>query len=530
MIKIKNKNKKPIILIILDGFGFRKEEYFNGVLASKMPNYFKYWNEFPHTKLNASGPLVGLPEGQIGSSEVGHLTLGAGRLIKQPIVRINEDIKSNKFKENKYLKSSKLYINRKNSNIHLMGLLGDGGVHSSQSHLNAIIDFYDKEINFNKSDKTEIFIHCFLDGRDTEQKSAKKYLKELELKINSLKNPTRFKIATLCGRYYAMDRDLRWDRTEKAYKLITKNIGKKFSNYNSALDYYYSKNITDEFIEPITLESKKINKNDLIIFFNFRSDRARQLTRSIIEDEFSEFNTNKEIKKIKFITLTDYLIKEIPKNRIKVLYETIYPKNTLGEIISNEGLTQLRIAESEKFPHVTYFFSGLRTKEFKGETRKKIDSPKIATYDLKPEMSAEEVTTTLLNELETNNYDFILLNFANSDMVGHTGNFEAVKKALNKVDSCLGKIKNKIDSLNGTMIITADHGNCETMKDEKGNPHTKHTYNRVPFILCSKNFELNQDFENISLFNVAPTILELMNLNKKNSKFKLEKSLIIKKN
>lgn len=510
--------KKPIMLIILDGFGIREDKPYNGVLNAHMNNYFSFWNNYPHTKLNASGPLVGLPDKQIGSSEVGHMTLGAGQLIKQPIVRINEEIENNKFENHPYLKSSLIYLKRNKSNLHLMGLLGSGGVHSTDKHLFALLDFYDLHAS---KFAGKVYIHNFLDGRDTAQKSAEIFLEKLEKKINSLTNPSKFIISTLCGRYFAMDRDQRWDRTKKSYDLLTNHIGKRFETWRLAIKYFYKKNITDEFIEPTILNLKPISRKDICIFYNFRSDRPKQLVKSLLEKNFNEFETKKELNTLKFYTLTDYIIPNL-KN-INVLYKTIYPKNTFGEVISKSKLKQLRIAESEKFPHVTYFFSGLKDKEFIGETRIKIDSPKVATYDLKPEMSAKEVTKKVITEINKNEFDFILLNFANSDMVGHTGDYKAVISGLKEVDKHLLEIKTAIDKKNGILMITSDHGNCETMKDENNKPHTKHTYNLVPFILCNNDYKLRNDIENLSLYNIAPTILELMKIKKPKE---MDKSLL----
>ena len=503
----KNKSQKtPIILMILDGFGIRNKEYFNGVLNSNMKNYFNLWNKYPHTKLHASGPLVGLPDNQIGSSEVGHMTLGAGRLIKQPIVRINEDIETGRFSKSSELLNGIKFIKKTNGNIHLMGLLGSGGVHSSSQHLFAILDIYDKKLN---SVHNKIFIHSFLDGRDTPQKSALKFLKELENKINTLKNKNKFIIATLCGRYYAMDRDNRWNRTSKAYNLLVSTKGVEYKSYEDAIESNYKKGITDEFIEPCILYSKEIKDNDLCFFYNFRSDRPKQLVESFTNKKFDKFSTKKYIN-LKFQTLTQYST----NFDVDVLYQTIYPKNTLGEVISKAGLNQLRISESEKFPHVTYFFSGLIYDKFNGEEQIKIQSPKVKTYDLAPEMSAKEVTNKVIKTIKSKKHDFILLNFANSDMVGHTGNYKAVLKAMREVDKNIGLIKDTIDKTNALLMITSDHGNCETMKDEDNNPHTKHTYNLVPFILCDNSYKLNHNYKNLSLYNIAPTILEIMNIKK----------------
>ncbi|MCA9495354.1 MAG: 2,3-bisphosphoglycerate-independent phosphoglycerate mutase [Nanoarchaeota archaeon] len=505
---------KTVMLVILDGFGIREDKYYNGILNANMINYFSYWNEYPHTKLNASGPLVGLPEGQIGSSEVGHMTMGAGRLIKQAIVRINEEIENGKFFENKKLNEGLEFANKNRGNIHLIGLLGPGGVHSNSKHLYAILDFYDRNI-----DKItgNIYLHNFLDGRDTPQSSAIGYLDGLSNKISKLKNKNKFILASICGRYYAMDRDKRWERTQKAYELLIYGKGKKFENYKTAIEESYKNKEYDEFVKPVIFHTKEIKDNDLCMFYNFRSDRPRQIIEAITNKNFEEFET-KKYNNLKFQTLTEYS----PKFDVDVLYPTIFPQNTLGEILSQNNLKQLRIAESEKFPHITYFFNGLNNVPFLGEKQIKINSPKVATYDLKPEMSAEEVTQVVCEEIEKKIYDFILLNFANSDMVGHTGDFEAVKKALKTVDICLEKIKKTLESNNGLLMLTADHGNCETMRDENDKPHTKHTYNQVPFIICDKTFKLRKDYDKLSLFNIAPSILEILEVEKSKE---MEKSI-----
>jgi len=500
------KIKKPVLLMILDGFGIRKDINFNGILNANMNNYFNLWNKYPHTHLCASGPLVGLPYGQIGSSEVGHMTIGAGKLIKQPIVRISQDIETGNFFNNKKLNKGLNFISKTGGNIHIMGLLGPGGVHSIDSHLYAFLHFYDE--NASKV-KGKIFIHNFLDGRDTPQQSALEYLEELEEFINKLHNKNKFIMSTTCGRYYAMDRDLRWDRTKKAYDMLVYGEAQKHKTVQDSINKSYKNKIYDEFINPSIVHLKPIKDNDLCIFYNFRSDRPKQLIRAFTENNFDEFET-KKFQNIKFQTLTEYS----PDFKVDVLYPTIFPTNTLGEIISKNKLKQLRIAESEKFPHVTYFLSGLRYEKFKGEEQIKINSPKVATYDLQPEMSSDEVTKILLEELDKNTYDFIVLNYANSDMVGHTGNYEAVIKAMRHIDKHIQTVKDKVDELDGTLIITADHGNCECMVDERGKPHTKHTYNLVPFILCDNRYKLKQNYNDLSLYNIAPTILELLNIEK----------------
>lgn len=501
-------SKKPIFLMILDGFGFRKEESFNSVLHSHMSNYFNLYKTFPHTKINASGPKVGLPQGQIGSSEVGHLTLGAGRIMKQLIVRISEDMQNGEFEKNNKLNEGLDYVINSQGNIHLMGLLGPGGVHSYEEHLFKFLEFYDK--NMDKI-SGKVFIHCFLDGRDTPQKSALEYLEKLENKISTLKNSSKFTIGTITGRFYAMDRDLRWKRTKKAYDLMVNRIGATFHTPSEIIKQSYEKDITDEFVEPALLDTyERIKDKDLCVFYNFRSDRPKQIVKSFIvnPENFGHFET-KDLD-IKFQTLTQY----DEKFDIDVLYPTIFPQNTLGEVLGKNNLSQLRISESEKFPHVTYFFNGLDYGLNPNEDQIRIPSPKVATYDLQPEMSSRLVTDTVLEKLKEKNYDFFLLNFANPDMVGHTGNFEAACSALDAVDKCIKEIYEEVKKQNGILMITADHGNCEKMRDDNGNPHTKHTYNKVPFILCSDKFELNQDFEELSLANVAPTILDILNIEK----------------
>lgn len=500
--------KKPLMLVIFDGFGIRKDSEFNSILNSHMDFYFSLWKQYPHTKLHASGPLVGLPEGQMGSSEVGHLTLGSGRLVKQPIVKINEDMDSGNFQKHKLLEKGLKHVKKNNSNIHIMGLLGDGGVHAHQDHLEQLLLYWD---TYSDTFEGKIFIHNFLDGRDTPQESALVYLKRLEKFISTLKHKEKFIISTLCGRYFAMDRDKRDERTSKAYNLLTNSQGSKSSSYSDSIKKSYKKNIFDEFFEPTILSLEPINEKDLIQFYNFRADRPQQLVKKFLD----------ELKGISIQTLTEYN----PNFKVDVFYPTEFPKKTFGEIISKNNLTQLRIAESEKYPHVTYFFNGLNTIPSKGETQINIPSPKVATYDLQPEMNSQELTEKVCGEIKSKKYDFILLNFANSDMVGHTGNYDATKKALSALDIHLKEIKNALDEVGGTLSITADHGNCETMRDENGKPHTKHTYNKVPFIICDKSISLSQE-ENISLYNVAPTLLDLMKIKK--AKEMDQKSLLIK--
>ena len=489
--------KKTYMLVIFDGFGIRKEKKDNAILNANMKNYFSLWDNYPHTQLHASGELVGIPKGQIGSSEIGHLTMGAGRLIKQPIVRINEDIKSKKFFKNPELVKALIKVNKSKGNVHLMGLLGPGGVHSEREHLYALMEFFDKNIS---KVKGKIYIHNFLDGRDVAQKSALGFLKHLDSRIKKLKNSKKFVNSTICGRYYAMDRDKRMDRTKLAFDMLVKGFGDKFDNYKSVIESSYKNKVYDEFVTPSILDLEPITKEDLCVFYNFRADRPRQLVSKLL----------KKFPKINFLTLTNYS----DDFKVHVLYKNDDPKKTFGEVISKKKMTQLRIAESEKFPHVTYFFNGLNFDKSKGEKQIKIPSPKVATYDLQPEMNADKVTKTVIKEIKSQKHDFILLNFANSDMVGHTGSHKATVKALKTLDVCLGDIKKALDSVDGTLMITADHGNCEEMKDKDGNPGTKHTLNRVPFVLCDNSYKLRKDYSKLSLFNIAPTILEIMGVKK----------------
>ncbi len=504
------ENKKPIVLMILDGFGIRKETEFNGILESHMANYFSYWNNYPHTKLNASGPLVGLPKGQIGSSEVGHLTIGAGRLIEQELVTINKQIKGGDFLKNKVLNSGLDFIEKSNGNIHIMGLLSCGGVHSLEKHLFSFLNYYDNNI---EKIKGKVFIHCITDGRDTAQKSALIYLNKLNKFCQKLKNKNKFVISTICGRFYAMDRDKKWKRTKIAIDMLISGKGEKYNNFKQVIEKSYENEIYDEFIKPSILEFVPLKKGDLFVFYNFRTDRPKQIIEKLISTNLQNF---------KIQTLVNYS----PLFDVDVMYQTPMPKNTLGEIISKKGLRQLRIAESEKFPHITYYFNGLNYTQFKGEDRIKILSPKVETYDLKPEMSCKEVTKKLIKEIKSKKYDFILVNFANPDMVGHTGNFKAVKQSLNFLDNKIKEVKDAIDEEEGVLLITADHGNCEEMKDEEGNPNTKHTTNLVPFIVCNNSYNLYKD-KDLSLYNIAPTILELMKIKKFED---MEKSLLRNRN
>lgn len=482
-----------IVFTILDGFGYRKESHGNAVIKASTPTFDYLIKNYPHTFLNASGIEVGLPAGQMGNSEVGHLNIGAGRIVYQPLEKINNSIKEGTFYQKQEILNIFRHVKKNDSSLHILGLLSDGGVHSHIDHLFSLIDMCKKE------KLTKVYYHIFLDGRDTLPDIKEKFLKQLDDKIKETKIGT---IATISGRYYAMDRDNRWDRIKLAYDAIVNADGKYYNNYNELVDDTKQKNITDEFVIPSVLEKEgTIASNDGLIVFNFRPDRIKELFKAITNKTFKEFETKQldNIKTITMMSVSDEVISQPVFKQEKL-------ENTLGEYISKNNLTQLRIAETEKYAHVTYFFDGGVEKEIKGCTRKLISSPKVATYDLKPEMSADEITQELLSTIE--DYDVIILNFANCDMVGHTGNFDATIQAVETVDKNLGKIYEKVKSLNATLIVTADHGNCEMMLDENNQVITSHTTSKVPFIITQKDLKLKEG----KLGDIAPTILYLLKL------------------
>ncbi len=487
--------KKPILLTILDGYGLREETHGNAVKLADNKVFEDLWERYPHTKLEASGQLVGLPKGQMGNSEVGHMNIGAGRVVYQPLELINKSIEENTFYENEELNAVLNHVKTNSSSLHVMGLLSDGGVHSHIDHLFAIIDLCKKR-NIEK-----VYYHVFMDGRDTLPDLQEKYLNELQEKINTSKIGI---IATVSGRYYAMDRDNNWDRIKLAYDAIADAKGPKYSNYKELVQYNKENKITDEFIVPSVLTTEgTVHDNDGIIVFNYRPDRIRELFYAISNQKFDAFEC-KKFNNLKLVTMMKVSDDVITTNAFKI--EKI--ENSLGEYISKLGKDQLRIAETEKYAHVTYFFDGGIEKDLNGCKRILINSPKVATYDLKPNMSAIEVTDALLKEIE--NFDLVILNFANGDMVGHTGVLEAAINAVETVDKCLGKIYEKIKELDGIMIVTADHGNCEEMLDENNNILTAHTTNPVPLIITKENLKLHEG----KLGDIAPTILELMNIEK----------------
>ena len=481
---------RPILLCILDGFGEREEVKGNAIKAAHMPNYSYLKNNYPSSLLEASGEAVGLPKGQMGNSEIGHSNIGAGRVLYGPLMRINNSIKDGSFFKNKNI--LKTIGKSKGNKLHIMGLLSDGGIHSHINHLMALLDLVKSE------GIKEVYIHAFTDGRDTLPNVSIKYFDRLQNKLNELGIG---KIASISGRYYAMDRDNRWDRINKTYDVIVNGKGDKYNNYKEAINANYSKGITDEFIVPCLLdENGKLKNGDSVIIFNFRPDRLRELGMSLTNKEFKEFETKDiNINLLTMMSVSDDVICTNAFDEIKI-------NNTLGQYLAKQGYKQLRIAETEKYAHVTYFFDGGVEQNFVGEKKILIPSPHVATYDLKPEMSAYEITDRLLTEID--NYDFILLNFANSDMVGHTGNYEATIKALEAIDKCIGVIYKKVLEKNGIFILTADHGNSDYMIDENNNEVTSHSVSKVPFIVTLKDIKLKCG----ALPDIAPTILKLFSL------------------
>ena len=486
---------KPIVLTILDGYGLREETHGNAVKLADNRIFNLLWDNYPHTQLEASGQQVGLPKGQMGNSEVGHMNIGAGRIVYQPLELINKSIEDKDFFTNRELLNAMNHAKENNSKLHLMGLISDGGVHSHIEHLLALLTMC-KEQNINN-----VYLHLFTDGRDVLPQSAYEYIKIVEDKIKELGIGS---IATIGGRYYGMDRDNNYDRLKKGYDAIVYGTPKTTLTIKEYIEDSYSKDIIDEFFIPAVFnENGTLEDNDALIAFNYRKDRLKEILTAITNKDFNEMDV-KRFSNLKTVTMMPVVE--------SVIAETAFedPKlvNILGEYIEKQGKSQLRIAETEKYAHVTFFFDGGKEVDYKNEKKILIPSPKVATYDLKPEMSVYEVTDALLNELE--NYELVILNFANGDMVGHTGSLEAAIKAVEGVDECLGKIYQKVEEIGGTMVITADHGNCEEMLDENNNVLTAHTTNPVPFIITNKNISLVPG----KLGDIAPTILELMGIDK----------------
>jgi len=500
------------MLVILDGWGLAPASASNAVSVANTPNFDFLWSHYPHLKLAASGEAVGLPPHQMGNSEVGHLNIGAGRVVWQDLPRISNAIKDGSFAKNKVLADTFAYAIKHDKPAHLMGLVSDGGVHSHITHLFALLKYA------KAAGVKDVYVHVFTDGRDVPPKSAVKYVATLE---DEMKNIGIGKIATISGRYFAMDRDNRWDRVQLAYEAIVDGRGELADTAEEAIEDSYARGVTDEFIRPTIIDKKgKIGSGDAVIFFNLRSDRPRQLSRALIDPCFSGFRCQNTPEKLYFVTMTEY-DPELKTQGVVFPYEEI--KNVLSEVISGDGLTQLHIAETEKYAHVTFFLDGGKEAKTKGEDRIMVPSPKVTTYDKQPAMSAPEVGKQLLEQI--GKYDFIAVNFANADMVGHTGIVKAAAAACEAVDVELGKIVRKAQESGYNIIVTADHGNAEKMLNGDGTPCTAHTTNPVPFILVTKDGYHMITIREPKLGNIAPTILDLLGLPK--PKEMTEKSLCL---
>ncbi len=498
-------SKKPYALIIMDGYGVNERHEGNAIYSANTPNMDKYLKEYPNSIIHASGMDVGLPEGQMGNSEVGHTNIGAGRIVYQELTRITKSIADGDFFENDALKAAVENCKKNNSAFHLMGLLSDGGVHSHINHLYGLLEMAKK----NGLDK--VFIHCFMDGRDVSPTSGADFAESLVSKIREIGTG---KIASVMGRYYAMDRDNRWERVEEAYKAMVKGEGNKDTSAVNAIKKSYNDNVTDEFVVPTVITDENgnalgtIDAGDSVVFFNFRPDRAREISRTIVDPEFSGFE--REFFDTYFVCMTQY---DASMPNVDVAFKPQTLTNTFGEYISQKGLRQLRIAETEKYAHVTFFFNGGVESVYDGEDRALINSPKVATYDLQPEMSAVEVTDEVVKRIESGSYDVIVLNFANCDMVGHTGVFDAAVKAVETVDACLGRTIDAIEKMGGIALVTADHGNADQMLDYDTNDvFTAHTTNVVPLVMIGVEDGLK--LKNGRLADLAPTLLDLMGLEK----------------
>ena len=493
--------KKPIALLIMDGYGLSERVEGNAIKAAKTPRLDSFFSDYPNTVLYASGLAVGLPDGQMGNSEVGHTNIGAGRVVYQMLVKISKDIDDGVFFSNKALLGAMENCKKHDSALHLFGLLSDGGVHSHIKHLIGLVDMA------RKNDVKKVYIHAFLDGRDVSPTSGVDFMKTL---VGELDRIGLGKVATVCGRYYAMDRDFAWDRVEKAYNAMVCGEGVSASDPVAAIKASYADGVTDEFMLPTVIDPEgMIGENDSIISFNFRPDRARQITRTFADPAFDGFERKKGYFKNHFVCMTQY---DALMPNVSVAYPPEELKMTFGEYISRKGLTQLRIAETQKYAHVTFFFNGGEEKQFDGEERVLIQSPDVPTFDLKPEMSAYEVADAVIKEIDKDTLDVIILNFANCDMVGHTGIFDAAVKAVEAVDTCVGKVVDKILEKNGKVLITADHGNAECLIDpETGGVFTAHTTNPVPLIVIGEG---NVKLKHGKLGDLAPTMLDMMGLDK----------------
>ena len=495
---------KPIMLMILDGFGINEKSDGNAVKQANTPNIDKLMKKYQTTKIYTSGLKVGLPNGQMGNSEVGHTNIGAGRIVYQELTKITKSIEDGDFFAIPEFIEAIENCKKYNSKLHILGLVSDGGVHSHIRHLYGLLEMAKRR------DFENVYVHCFLDGRDTPPASAEGYITELEEKM---KEKGIGKIASISGRYYAMDRDKRWDRVEKCYNALVKGEGNKSASATIAIENSYQKEVFDEFVEPTVICNGEtpiatIGEHDSVIFFNFRPDRAREITRAIVDPKFDGFETKK--METYFVCFTSY---DETMPNVKIAFKKEPLVNTFGEVVSKNGLKQLRIAETEKYAHVTFFFNGGEEKQYPGEDRILVPSPKVATYDLQPEMSAREVTEKVVEAINLNKYNVIILNYANPDMVGHTGSLPAAIKAVETIDECVGKVVEAMLAHDGTMLITADHGNCEQMIDYKtGDPHTAHTTNPVPLILVTENKDLK--IKEGKLADLAPTMLDILGIEK----------------
>ena len=482
--------------MILDGWGLAKNSAVSAVDKAATPFMDALPDRYPHAQLEASGMDVGLPEGQMGNSEVGHMNIGAGRVVYQDLVKINRAIDDKSIRKNKVFSEATAYARAEKKSIHLTGLVSDGGVHSHINHLKGLVDALAAD------GCKDVFVHAFTDGRDTDPKSGAAFLEDLQSHLDK----TTGKIATVCGRYYAMDRDKRWERVKKAYDLLIHGKGEAHDDAVQAIRQAYKSGVTDEFMEPVILDRDGVIKDDdIVICFNFRTDRGRQITEALTQKDFPDFGMSK--RSLHYVTLTNY---DDSFEKVNVMYDKSNLSMTLGEALEKAGKKQIRIAETEKYPHVTFFFSGGREKPFDGEKRILCPSPKVATYDLAPEMSAEKIRDEIIPELKSGEADFICLNFANPDMVGHTGDFDAAVKACEVVDKCAGEVSRIALENDYLTIIIADHGNSELMINEDGSPNTAHTTNPVPFIVVDKEF--GGDLKNGKLGDLAPTILKFMGL------------------
>ena len=502
MMKEKRMTQKPVLLMILDGWGYRSPKTpDNAIEMGHTPNWHRMYNDNPHSLIETYGLAVGLPEGQMGNSEVGHTNIGAGRVVMQDLPKIDQAIKDGSFAQNPVLVNMIKTLKSNDGAAHVMGLMSPGGVHSSQAHIAALCKIL-------AQNGIRVWVHAFLDGRDTPPSSAVDFLADFEKSIAGL---PEVKIATIEGRFYAMDRDKRWDRVELAYNNIAFAEGKRFASADEAIKASYADKVTDEFVVPCVIgDYQGITDGDAVLMANFRADRAREILYALADTEFSGFTRKKTVKLSDSVGMTEYSVDH------QRFMHTMYPPealtNILGEVVADHGLTQLRIAETEKYAHVTFFFNGGEEREFKGEERILIASPKVATYDLKPEMSVYEVTEQLVKAIEDKRFDVIICNYANGDMVGHTGVMEAALKAVAAVDDCLGKVEKAIKDVGGVMIVTADHGNVEKMIDEKtGEPYTAHTVGKVPAILVNDKSGVT-GLKDGKLADLAPTMLELLHI------------------